>query len=80
MKNGTQHPAVEANDDDASEGTINIGPDGLPTHEFLLKEGGYVGMNLGGIGGKDSNDADAANVDAKRVTSVKSYADALMGH
>ena len=80
VKNGTQHTAVEANDDDASDGTIDIGPDGLPTHEFLLNEGGYVGMNLGGIGGEDSNDTDAANADATSVTSVKSYADALMGH
>ena len=79
-KNGTQHAAIESGDDDASEDTIHIGPDGLPTHEFLLKEGGYVGMNLGGIGGEDGNDADAANGDAPGITSVKSYDDALMGH
>ena len=70
-KNGTQHSAIEAGDDNASEDTIDIGPYGLPTHKFLLKEGGYVGMNLGVIGGEDGNDADAANGDAPGITSVK---------
>ena len=79
-KNGTQHAAIEAGDDDVSEYMIDIGPDGLPTHKFLLKEGGYVGMNLGGIIGEDGKDNDAANGDAPDTTSVKSYADSLMGH
>ena len=44
-KAGTQHTAVEANDEDKdSVTTIELNANGMPTCEFFLKEYGFTGV------------------------------------
>ena len=76
-KVGTQHTAVEADDDDDSVATINLGADGKPTYELFLKECGFNGMNLAGevVGEVAADDESVASASSKQ-----SYADALRGH
>ena len=73
-KVGTNHTAVEADDEDDSAATIELGADGKPMYEFFLKEYGFNGINLAG------EVAGEVVADVSSVSDRQSYSDALMGH